>query len=79
MSCLQFRDKIPQDMPKTTYCQKNKGALKGKSQPAKGYLMAKLWQHKCQCENNNYSSLETTEAKRHPKYKNDSNHTATSL
>lgn len=28
--------------------------------------MAKLWQYECQRENNNYVSLEPTEAKRHP-------------
>lgn len=35
MSWLQFRDKISQDVPKMSYCQKNKGALKKRSQPAK--------------------------------------------
>lgn len=72
MSWLQFRDKISQDVPKMSYCQKTKVlSRKEVNQLKKGYLMAKLWQHNCQCENSNYSSLEPTEAKRHPKYKND--------
>lgn len=70
-SWLQFRDRTPQDVPKLSYCQKTK-MISGKkevNQLKKRHLMAKLWQHGCQCENNNYGSLEPTETKRHPKYK----------